>query len=83
MLWTWLFYIESTGSQSIGFSIETLNNYSFIGMIYITIKYSTISNDILSMNIESWFNIFYTDFYSVGLNNIEYFTSGISDDGIS
>ena len=51
-------------------------------MLYNVIKYSPISNNIASMNLEKKY-IFSAAFSFVGLNNIEYFTTGISDGGIS
>ena len=66
-----------------GFFIETLVNYSFIGMLYNVIKYSPIYNHIESMNLEGMFILFYTAFSFIDLNNIGYCTAGISDDVIS
>ena len=52
-------------------------------MLYNVIKYSTISKNIASMNIERIFCILYSAFYFIELDNIEYCNAGISDDGIS
>ena len=52
-------------------------------MLYTVIKYFLISNNIASMNLERRFHIFYRAFYFIDINNIEYFSVGIPDDGIS
>ena len=82
-LWTWIFDIESTGSQSIEYYIRSLINYYFIGMLYNVIKYFPISNNISSMNLESRFYLLSTVFSFIGLNNIEYITVDICYDIIS
>ena len=51
-------------------------------MLYNVIKYSPISNNIASMNIERRFRLLSTAVSFVDLNNVEYCTAGISYDGI-
>ena len=51
-------------------------------MLYKLIKSYPISNNIASINPENIFSLLSTVFSFVGLNNIESFTAGISDDVI-
>ena len=65
------FDIEPEGYKSSVFSIKALISLYFIGMLYDVIKYSTISNNIVSMNLERILCTFFTAFSFVDLNNID------------